>query len=85
MKAEIGDQVIEGTGFGYVLKVITGRTTNTIATRHPNGSTSDHRAKLYNFRAYDKAKVNRILQLEVELFEKRTEQSELYQSLERLE
>ncbi len=85
MKAIIGNKVIEDTGFGHMVKVITGRTANTIATRHLNGSTSDKRANLAGFRAYSEAKVARILQLEVELKEKRDEQRELYQSLERLE
>ena len=85
MEAKLGARVIEWNGFEYMVKVITSRTANTIATSHLNGSRSDRGAGLYNFRAYDEAKVSRIMQLEEELEKMRKEQRELYQSLERLE
>jgi len=85
MRAEIGALVVTGTGFDYLVLIVTGRTPNTIATTLLNGSTRDQRAMPRNFRAYDEAKVNRLLQLDKELKERRQEQQEIYQSLERIE
>ena len=85
MKAIVGMKVITDTGFGWLLLEVTGRTENTIATRHLNGSSRDARGRLFNFRASDPAKAARILQIEVQRKELRDEQRELYQSLEKLE
>ena len=85
MKATVGMKVITDTGFGYLVLEITGRTANTIATRHLNGSSRDQRAKLFLFRVSDPAKSARILQIEVQMEELKKEQGELYQSLDWLE
>jgi len=85
MWAEIGDKVITGTGFNYYVLIVTGRTANTIETKFLNGSTRDHRANTSHFRAYDKAKVDRLLQLDEEINAKKEEQRDLYQSLARIE
>lgn len=85
MIVKVGDLVVTFAGFGYCVKRVTGRTASTIATSHLNGSRSDFRADLYSFRAYDKAKIDRILQVEEHIKGLYQEQKELYQSLERLE
>ena len=85
MWAEIGDKVITGTGFNYVVMVVSDRTRNTIATKHLNGSPRDLRANPHHFRAYDKAKVNRLLQIDQEIEERKQEQRDLYQSLETID
>ena len=84
MKTEIGDRVIRFSGFDYVVLEVTSRTANTIATRHLNGSTSDHRAPLHNFRSYEKTMVDRIIQLEQDRNDILREQRSLYQSLEKI-
>ena len=85
MKAKVGMKVITSTGFGYYILEVTGRTANTIATRHLNGSPRDARAKLFFFRVSDSAKSARLLQIEAQMKELRDEQRELYRSLELLE
>lgn len=85
MRAEIGDKVVTGTGFDYCVVIIAGRTANTIETKFLNGSTRDRRANPRYFRAYDKAKVDRLLQLDEEINAKKEEQRDLYQSLARIE
>ncbi len=85
----IGDKVINPTGFGFMVKIVTSRTANTIATKHQNGSSDDHRASLADFRLCTgeaaEAIVARILQIERNIADERKEQSELYNSLEKLE
>ena len=85
MKAKVGDRVVTGTGFNYYELVITSRTANTIATRFPNGSPKDYRANPAFFRAYEKAKFDRLLQLDKERAEKKREQREIYHSLAKVE
>ncbi len=88
-EVRIGDKVIKATGFGFMVKIVTARTANTIATKYKNGSSGDHRASLAGFRLCTgetaEAKVARILQIERNIADERKEQSELYNSLEKLE
>lgn len=85
MKVEIGDKVVTGTGFGYYELVVSGRTANTLATKFLNGSTRDYRANPVGFRVYEKAKVDRLLQLDQQMEEMMAEQRELYKSLPKAE
>jgi len=86
MKAERGLKIVENTGFGFHVQIVSDRTDKTMATQTAKGNTMYQRVRFGSqFRVYDEAKVARLLQIEDQRATLREEASDLFQSLEQVE
>jgi len=86
MKAQRGLKIVEYTGFGFSVQTISDRTDKTMATQSGKGSAFYQRVSFGSqFRVYDEAKVNRLLQIEEQRADLRDEANKLFQSLEKVE
>ena len=86
MKAERGLKIVENTGYSFSVQIIADRTDKTMATQTIKGTTIYQRVGFGSqFRVYDEAKVNRMLEVEEQRKALSEEASELFKSLERVE
>lgn len=89
MRAEAGDRLVKlaDSDDGVFLVKVFDRTEKSVRTGwlKPVRTQIDWRGKLSNYRAYDKVKVDQIMELSGEIDQKRLEIRELFESLEKIE